>query len=211
MIYTIQEGDTLEQIARKQLGNPILSGLLRELYWKKIPNAAVLPAGESIYLPGSEAELEQAFMQVAIQLGRTGMEENEGGPFGAIVVCEGEIIGRGNNQVTSSNDPTAHAEVLAIRHACAHLQNFVLHDCVIYTSCEPCPMCLGAIYWARIERIVYAGTRHDAAQYGFSDEDIYRECTVPLHERTIPIENVAREEALAMFRAWDKKTDKTLY
>ena len=154
---------------------------------------------------------DNQFMQEAIRLARLGMENNEGGPFGAVVVKDGEIIGRGYNQVSSSNDPTAHAEVVAIRDACKNLGHFQLDDCVIYTSCEPCPMCLGAIYWARPARIVYACHRKDAAAVNFDDDFIYQEINVPLNERRIPIDQLLREEGLKVFQESQKKIAKIDY
>ncbi len=157
------------------------------------------------------AQQDEQFLRVAIALAKQGMDANEGGPFGAVVVKDGEIIGRGNNQVTSSNDPTAHAEVVAIRAACAALETFQLTDCTIYTSCEPCPMCLGAIYWARPARIVYACSREDAAAIDFDDDFIYREIPLQVQERSIPTEQLLRKEAQAVFTAWQAKTDRQEY
>lgn len=154
---------------------------------------------------------EEEFMREAIALSRKGMESNEGGPFGCIVVKDGKIIGRGNNKVSSTNDPTAHAEVTAIRDACRNLGSFQLSGCDIYTSCEPCPMCLGAIYWARPERVFFANTRHDAAAIGFDDSMIYEEMSIDMSRRKIPLQALCREEALDVFRAWKEKDDKTLY
>lgn len=151
------------------------------------------------------------FMQEAIELSRNGMKNNEGGPFGAIVVKGDQIVGRGNNRVTSSNDPTAHAEVVAIRDACKNLNTFQLDDCVMYTSCEPCPMCLGAIYWARPSKVYYANTKKDAASIGFDDDFIYQEIQIPLEERQIPFEQISAEEAWKVFEEWQNKTDKTEY
>ena len=150
-------------------------------------------------------------MREAIRLSREGMEKNEGGPFGCIVVKDGKIVGRGNNKVSSSNDPTAHAEVTAIRDACRNLGTFQLSGCDIYTSCEPCPMCLGAIYWARPDRVFFANTRHDAAAIGFDDSMIYEEMALDMALRKIPLRSLCREEALDVFRAWKEKDDKTLY
>ena len=150
-------------------------------------------------------------MREAIRQSLEGMERNDGGPFGAIVVKDGNIVGRGNNRVTSSNDPTAHAEVVAIRDACKNLGSFQLDGCDIYTSCEPCPMCLGAIYWARPERVFFGCTRTDAADIQFDDALIYNEMTVPLEQRKIPMIPLLRNEALAVFRAWKEKEDKTAY
>jgi tRNA(Arg) A34 adenosine deaminase TadA len=157
------------------------------------------------------AEQHKKFIQAAIDLARNGMHKNEGGPFGAVIVKDGKIIGRGNNQVLANNDPTAHAEVMAIRDACKRLGSFQLDDCIIYTSCEPCPMCLGAIYWARPKQIIFACNREDAAAIDFDDEFIYEEINLPLSERKIPIQQVSREEGLKAFEEWMKKTDKTQY
>jgi guanine deaminase len=154
---------------------------------------------------------EETFMLEAIRHSMRGMENNEGGPFGCIVVKGEEVVGRGNNMVTSSNDPTAHAEVTAIRDACKNLNTFQLTDCEIYTSCEPCPMCLGAIYWARPKAVYYANTRTDAAGIGFDDSMIYDELSAPFEKRKIPIIQLGREEALKVFRAWQEKEDKTQY
>lgn len=150
-------------------------------------------------------------MREAIRESREGMQENDGGPFGAIVVKDGKIVGRGHNRVLATNDPTAHAEVVAIRDACKNLGTFQLDDCEVYTSCEPCPMCLGAIYWARPKRVFFGCTRTDAADIEFDDDFIYAEITVPLEQRKIPMIPLLREEALEVFRAWQTKGDKTLY
>lgn len=154
---------------------------------------------------------DQDHLREALQLARAGMDRNEGGPFGCVIVKNGRIIGRGNNRVTSTNDPTAHAEVVAIRDACQTLGSFQLDGCTLYTSCEPCPMCLGAIYWARPDRVVYAGTREDAAAAGFDDQLIYDELPLPPGQRRIPMRTLLRNEALALFEAWRVKTDKTAY
>lgn len=154
---------------------------------------------------------EEKFMLEAIRLSENGMNNNEGGPFGCIVVKNDEIVGRGNNKVSSSNDPTAHAEVTAIRDACKNLNTFQLDDCEIYTSCEPCPMCLGAIYWARPKVVYYANNRNDAAAIGFDDSMIYDEMTVDIEQRKIPIKPIGRAHALKVFEAWQNKTDKTVY
>jgi guanine deaminase len=154
---------------------------------------------------------EEKFMQEAIQLSHDGMTKNEGGPFGCIVVKGDEIIGRGNNKVSSTNDPTAHAEVTAIRDACKNLSTFQLTDCEIYTSCEPCPMCLGAIYWARPKIVYYANNRQDAADIGFDDSMIYDEMAVSIDERKIPILPIGRAAAQEVFKAWKDKPDKSVY
>ena len=151
------------------------------------------------------------FITEAVELSRQGMNTNEGGPFGAIIVKDGKIVGKGNNRVTSSNDPTAHAEVVAIRDACKNLNSFQLDDCILYTSCEPCPMCLGAIYWARPSKVFYANTREDAAAIGFDDDFIYEEINVSMDDRRIPFEQLGREEALQVFKEWQSKVDKLEY
>lgn len=151
------------------------------------------------------------FMRRAIELSRIHMEAGEGGPFGAVVVKHGEILGEGWNRVTSSHDPTAHAEVVAIRAACTRLGTFELRGCEIYTSCEPCPMCLGAIYWARLDRIWYANGRADAAAIQFNDEWLYREVALAPGARSLPAAQLLRDEALTVFRAWDAKSDKIPY
>lgn len=155
--------------------------------------------------------MNQQFMREAIKLSQTKMKANRGGPFGAVIVRNGRIVGRGWNQVTSTNDPTAHAEVVALRAACKKLRRFHLDDCELYTSCEPCPMCLGALYWARIAKIYFANTRKDAARIEFSDALIYREINLPLARRSIPMKQMMRREALEVFRAWQRKSDRIEY
>lgn len=150
-------------------------------------------------------------MRAAIQLSLAKMKANCGGPFGAVVVRQGKIIGRGWNQVTSTNDPTAHAEVSAIRDACKKLKTFQLDDCELYTSCEPCPMCLSAIYWARFKKVYYGNTRKDAAKIDFDDDLIYREVARPIAKRILPMKQLLRPEALEVFKAWKNKTDKVRY
>ena len=154
---------------------------------------------------------EEKFMQEAIELSRTGINNNEGGPFGCVIVKGEEIVGRGNNKVTSTNDPTAHAEVVAIRDACNNLGTFQLDDCEVYTSCEPCPMCLGAIYWARPKVIYFANNREDAADAGFDDSMIYDEMAATIEQRKIPIKTLGRDEAIKVFNEWKEKADKTAY
>ncbi len=154
---------------------------------------------------------DQKHMREAIRLAMQGMQNDEGGPFGAVVVQNGKIIGRGNNRVTSTNDPTAHAEVVAIRNACQHLGHFQLDDCILYTSCEPCPMCLGAIYWARPMRVFFGCSREDAAAIEFDEEFIYREIPLPVEERKIETRQLLREEALEVFKAWEAKDDRVEY
>jgi len=155
--------------------------------------------------------MKNQFMARAIQLAMECVQCGRGGPFGAVVVRNATIVGESGNLVTSTNDPTAHAEVLAIRQACAQLGVFELKDCELYTSCEPCPMCLGAIYWARIGRIFYASMAEDAAQIGFDDSLIYRELTRPHSQRRIPMIQTMRDDALVAFQAWADKADKINY
>ncbi len=155
--------------------------------------------------------MQNKFMQRAIELAREGMNAGAGGPFGCVVVRNDEIIAEGFNRVTSDNDPTAHAEVTAIRNACQKLGTFQLNDCEIYTSCEPCPMCLGAIYWARPSVVYYACTREDAAEIDFDDQLIYDEIDAGIDNRQIPFKQIQRTEALTAFIAWQHKTDKIEY
>ena len=155
--------------------------------------------------------MKEEFMRAAISESKRGMDQNEGGPFGAVIVKDGKIIGRGNNKVTSDNDPTAHAEVTAIRDACKQLENFDLNGCEIYTSCEPCPMCLAAIYWSRIDTIYYANTQKDAADIQFDDAFFYEELDKPIDKRSIPMKQMMRDEAITVFQAWANKEDKTPY
>jgi guanine deaminase len=155
--------------------------------------------------------MSNPFMARAIELSIEGVETGQGGPFGAVIVREGKIIAEGMNRVTSRNDPTAHAEVLAIRQACEKLGVFELRGCELFTSCEPCPMCLGAIYWARIARIFFANTAEDAAKIGFDDSFIYEELKRPHARRRIPAIQLMREEALAGFAAWKAKNNKIPY
>jgi len=150
-------------------------------------------------------------MQAAIELAREGMDRGDGGPFGCVIVRGDEIIGRGCNAVTSLHDPTAHAEVMAIRQACDHLQDHQLTGCELYTSCEPCPMCMGAIYWARPARVYFAATRFDAAFAGFDDSFIYEELSVPMDNRRIPMIHTGREMAVKVFEEWMKKGDRKEY
>jgi len=156
-------------------------------------------------------EQDKEFMRRAIELAQNGIDANDGGPFGAIVVRDGRIVGEGCNRVTSTNDPTAHAEIVAIREACKNLNSFQLDGCTIYTSCEPCPMCLGAIYWARPEKMFFACNREDAARVGFDDDFIYKEIERPIAERKIESINFLREEGLRVFEKWANKLDKTEY
>jgi len=156
-------------------------------------------------------EQDEKFMRRAIELAQSGMNTGAGGPFGAVVVKDGEIVGEGFNRVTSTNDPTAHAEVTAIRAACEKLNNFQLDGCTVYTSCEPCPMCLGAIYWARPAKVFYACTREDAANIKFDDQFIYEEIEKPIEARQIETVNFLRAEGLRVFENWANKIDRTEY
>jgi tRNA(Arg) A34 adenosine deaminase TadA len=156
--------------------------------------------------------MEQSdFMREAVRLASEGASSGRGGPFGCVVVRRGEIVGRGSNAVTSTNDPTAHAEVTAIRDACSRLGTFQLADCELYTSCEPCPMCLAAVYWARIPTVYFGNNRHDAAAIGFDDAFIYEQVALAPAERAVAMRPLLREEALASFRLWTEKTDRTRY
>ncbi len=152
-----------------------------------------------------------ALLRQAIALAREHMQAGHGGPFGAVIAQNDQVVGRGWNQVTSSNDPTAHAEIVAIRSAARTLEKFHLSGCVLYTSCEPCPMCLAAAYWAKVDRIVYAATRADAAEIGFRDDNLYRELTLPIGERSLPMQQRLRAEARETFQAWTAKPDKVCY
>jgi len=151
------------------------------------------------------------FMRAAIRISIVKMRQSAGGPFGAVVVRRGHIIARGWNRVTSTNDPTAHAELVALRAACRRLQRFHLDDCELYTSCEPCPMCLAAIYWARVPRVFYANTRRDAAKIGFNDAFIYREVARAVARRKLVMTPLLRAEALAAFKEWSQKADRVQY
>jgi guanine deaminase len=154
---------------------------------------------------------QNPFMARAIELSIENVRAGRGGPFAAVVVKGSVIVAEGVNQVTALNDPTAHAEIIAIRAACKKLGNFELKDCELYTTCEPCPMCLGAIYWARPARVFFGNTAQDAADIGFDDSFIYREAEKPVSQREIPMIPLMREQALAAFQAWREKPDKILY
>lgn len=154
---------------------------------------------------------EEKFMKAAIALGEKGVANGEGGPFGCVIVKDDKIIGRGNNKVISNNDPTAHAEIMAIRDACKTLGSFQLDDCEVYTSCEPCPMCLGAIYWARPKIIYYGNTKEDAAKIGFDDSMIYEEMKTCASDRKIPAINISREKANVSFKKWHQNENKKIY
>jgi guanine deaminase len=150
-------------------------------------------------------------MRRAVELACENARSGRGGPFAAIVVRGGEIVAEGTNQVTSTNDPTAHAEVVAIRHACGNLGTFQLSDCELYTSCEPCPMCLGAIYWARPLAVYYSGTHKDAAAAGFDDSFIYQQTRMPVAQRAIPMRRLLEENARAPFEAWERNPTRIPY
>ena len=152
-----------------------------------------------------------SFMEKAIEVALENVISNQGGPFGAIVVKDGKIIGTGRNEVTASNDPTAHAEVQAIRAACQYLNDFQLFDCEIYTSCEPCPMCIGAIYWARPKAVYYACTKEDAAKIGFDDQFIYQQLSLPMDERNITMKQISPNQYELPFQTWEKSKDKKQY
>ena len=153
----------------------------------------------------------EEFMREAIRLSREGMQTRQGGPFGAVIVRDGEILAHGCNQVTSTHDPTAHAEIVAIRAACQRLNTFSLAGCTIYASAEPCPMCLAAIYWARLDRVFYGNPHEAAAGIGFDDSMIYRELALPIPLRAKPMENLLPEEAAAVFREWTTLADRQPY
>jgi tRNA(Arg) A34 adenosine deaminase TadA len=155
--------------------------------------------------------MNKKFMRAAIRLSIDMMRRGKGGPFGAVIVKGNRIVGRGCNQVTSSNDPTAHAEIVAIRDACRLLKTFCLDDCDLYTSCEPCPMCLSAIYWARLRKIFYGNTRQDAARIAFDDDFIYQQVALPIGKRSLVMKPLLRKEALVAFKEWEAKTDKIPY
>ncbi|MFC4212599.1 nucleoside deaminase [Pedobacter lithocola] len=149
-------------------------------------------------------EQHKEFMQIAVKLSIQNVSEHIGGPFGAVIAKDGKIIAQSANKVTTTNDPTAHAEISAIRLACEELNTFDLNGCIIYTSCEPCPMCLGAIYWSRIKTIYYANTKADAAHIGFDDKLIYEELEKPMEQRTLPIVQLMRDEAMEAFKLWEQ-------
>lgn len=154
---------------------------------------------------------KEAYMKAAVELAVFGVHNNEGGPFGCVVVKDGTIIGKGYNKVTSTNDPTAHAEVTAIREACNYLNSFQLEGCEIYTTCEPCPMCLGAIYWARPDKVYFGTNQKDAAKIGFDDAFIYKEIPLPYDKRSIPFEHLNNEFTHEPFKVWVDKEDKIEY
>lgn len=150
-------------------------------------------------------------MDEAIVLAKQAIDNNYGGPFGAVVVKDNKIIGRGNNRVIYSNDPSAHSEIVAIRQACRNLNHYALHGCVLYSTCEPCPMCLGAIYWARIDRVVYSATREDAAAVGFDDVYFYQEICKNLAERDLAMVRYPNQQVQQIFSEWQHKAGKILY
>jgi tRNA(Arg) A34 adenosine deaminase TadA len=153
----------------------------------------------------------QAHIERAISLSEENMQNGTGGPFGAVIVFENKIIAEGTNCVTTGMDPTAHAEITAIRQACKTLNNFSLEGCVLYASCEPCPMCLSAIYWARLDAVYYAATRYDAAFAGFDDEFLYKELLLPTEKRTLPIAQIVQPRSSEILKLWREKTDKVHY
>ena len=186
----------------------LLPGIAAKIETETVP--AARPLAPDTRDPQAVADRE-SFMRRAIDLSQIKMDENCGGPFGAVIVKGGKIIAEGWNQVTSSNDPTAHAEMVAIRKACHEIGDFNLAGCEIYTSCEPCPMCLAALYWARVDRIYFGNTREDAGRIGFDDDFIYSEFGVTEDKRSLPIKMFLRDEAKIVFDNWMKKTDKTPY
>lgn len=153
----------------------------------------------------------EIYMRQAIELAEHNVKNHRGGPFGAIVVHNNHIIGIGTNLVTAINDPTAHAEIIAIRQACKQLNNYQLATCILYSSCEPCPMCFGALYWARVDRVYYAATKEDASAIGFDDSYIYQQMLVPADNRTITMIQIMRNEALPVFTLWQNTTEKIMY
>ena len=173
------------------------------------------PVKKSYYdkIFSSEAmdKLNRQWMRKAIALSQESVNSGKGGPFGAIIIKDGKIIAQGQNQVTSTNDPTAHAEIVAIREACRVLETFQLQGGELYTSCEPCPMCLGAIYWARLDKVYYANTKADAAQIGFDDQFIYDELQLPLTQRHLPMIQLMQKEAWNAVQDWVEKTNKVEY
>jgi guanine deaminase len=156
-------------------------------------------------------EKDKIYLRMAIDLAKQGMENGKGGPFGCVIVRNGLVVGYGCNEVTSTNDPTAHAEIMAIRDACRRLENYQLTGCDVYSSCEPCPMCLGALYWTRPSRIIYSASRQDAADAGFDDAFIYKEINLPDGERKIPFVHEILEESKDVFLLWKEKGNKNLY
>ena len=158
-----------------------------------------------------ELKEHERFMRIAIELSEQNAKEAAGGPFGAVIVKDGKVVAKSANKVVQQNDPTAHAEVSAIRLACHELGTYNLEGCVIYTSCEPCPMCLGAIYWAHIDKIYYGNTKADAADIGFDDHFIYKELELPMNQRKLQIIQLLRDEALSAFKLWNDSESRTGY
>jgi len=195
----------MKNISKKQkrdkLGHQILAG-------KKVKNFLLLLSKKNM---SHILQKHLHFMREAIEMAKEGVANNFGGPFGCVIVKNNTIIGRGCNSVLLMNDPTAHAEIVAIRDACNHLKNFQLSDCTIYTTCEPCPMCLGAIYWARPSAVFFANTKADAEAIGFDDSFIYNEMNNAIDKRKIKMQSIGREEAIELFNLWKMKEDKTLY
>lgn len=175
---------------------------------KKFLNEAAKALDQDAHDPSLDPS---TYMDKAIEIAIQGVLNGEGGPFGCIIVKDGLIIGAGNNRVTTENDPTAHAEIIAIRQACKALNSFQLDECVLYTSCEPCPMCLGAIYWARPKKVYFGCDQKDAAAIGFDDQFIYKELEMDLSNRTIPFVQIKRVDSLKAFKAWEDKEDKIAY
>lgn len=166
---------------------------------------------EAAQSPEPQSSQREVYMRRAIALSQQAMRTGQGGPFGVVIVKDGQIIAEGHNEVTSSNDPTAHAEVVVIRRACTHLNSFQLNGCELYTSCEPCPMCLGAIYWARLDRVFYGNTKEDAAAIAFDDQFIYTELEREKGDRRLPMHPLLRDEANVAFQEWAQKGDRTDY
>lgn len=185
------------------------AGLFCRVMWRIILSRGGKVSIHNFYNMITEKDI--LFLRLAIELARSGVEEGKGGPFGCVIVKDGEVIGKGCNGVTSTNDPTAHAEVMAIRDACRHLEDYQLTGCDVYTSCEPCPMCLGALYWARPDRVVYAATRFEAAEAGFDDDFIYKEINLPDGGRRIPFVHWVVPESMEVFVLWKEKGNKKLY
>jgi tRNA(Arg) A34 adenosine deaminase TadA len=178
---------------------------------KDISHRSILGFKNNNFVERIAMTREEKFMQEAIRLSLVGIQQNQGGPFGCVIVKGDEIIGRGWNQVLTTNDPTAHAEIVAIRDACKNLGSFHLEGCELYTSCEPCPMCLGAIYWAQLKMIYFANTRNDADAIGFNDSFIYDELALPNENRNVRMIALGRNDALKIFKQWIEKGDKRLY
>lgn len=205
---------TLSVLEKPVLPDRLLDKITTNVGRKVEDNARAIPPEPPVppTAPvGVSESAREGFMRRAVDISQEKMEENCGGPFGAVIVRNGKIIAEGWNEVTSTNDPTAHAEMQAIRKAAAVLGNFELSGCEIYASCEPCPMCLSAIYWARLDRVYFGNTRQDAESIGFDDNFIYMELAQPDNKRTIPIRMMLRDEAQIAFREWMKKSDKVGY